>query len=202
MSDGVAAEKARLRERFRAARIELAPEARAAAARGVADRVTTLPEWAAARVVGLYWPIPARGELDVRPLLGAALDAGRTTALPVVTHVSPPALAFRRVRRQPDGAYELAAGRWGLREPPDDAPLVEPDAIDLVIVPAFGAGRDGGRIGHGGGFYDAFLPTTRAVRVGVVYAACLVDAVPCEPHDIRLDVVVTERETVRPADAA
>ena len=199
MSDGVAAEKARLRERFRAARAGLAPEARASAARAVADRVASLPEWTAARVVALYWPVLARGELDVRPLLDAALAAGKRVALPVVAGASPPALVFRQAARQPDGAVGLVVGRWGLREPPDTAPLVEPAAIDLVVVPAFGAGREGGRIGHGGGFYDAFLPTTRAARVGVVYAACLVDAVPREPHDVRLDVVVTEADVVRPA---
>ena len=194
------AEKARLRERFRAARLAQTAATRAAAARAVADRVLALPEWAAARTVGLYWPLVERGELDVRPLLDAALASGRVVALPAVAQTSPPALRFRQVDRPPgDG---LVVGRWGLREPSEAAPLVEPAAIDLVVVPAFGAGRGGGRIGHGGGFYDAFLPTTRAARVGVVYAACLVDAVPSEPHDARLDVVVTECETVRTGAAS
>ena len=89
------------------------------------------------------------------------------------------------------------AGRWGLLEPPATAPTVAPEAIDLVIVPAFGAGRNGARIGHGGGFYDAFLPTTSAVRVAVVYADCLIDHVPAEAHDAGLDLIVTEREVLR-----
>lgn len=187
------AEKARLRERFRAARLALSPLDRAHASAEIVARVRALPEWAAARTVGLYWPLASRGEVDVRPLQAAARASGRAVAFPAVLSSAPPALAFRRVERDGD----LVAGRWGLREPAPSAPHVEPGALDLVVVPAFGAGRDGGRIGHGGGFYDAFLPRTGAARVGVVYASCLVDTLPAENHDARLDVVVTEHEVTR-----
>ncbi|GAB5537146.1 MAG: 5-formyltetrahydrofolate cyclo-ligase [Rubricoccaceae bacterium] len=188
----VRAEKARLRERFRAARLDLAPSARHAAALAIAEQVQALPEWNSAHTVALYWPLLSRGEVDTRPLLDALATSGRIAAFPAVASVDPPRLVFRQL-----DATELATGRWGLMEPPEAAPVVAPDRIELVIVPAFGAGRNGARIGHGGGFYDAFLPTTPAPRVGVVYADCLIDHVPSEPHDAALDLIVTEHETVR-----
>lgn len=196
----VRAEKAQWRERFRTTRLALAPEARLAAAEAIAARVQTLPAWSDARCVALYWPLLARGEVDTRLLIEAAA-AGKTVALPVVASASPPVLVFRQL----DAGLELANGRWGLMQPPEAAASIAPKDIELVIVPAFGAGRNGARIGHGGGFYDAFLPTTSALRVGVVYAACLVDRLPAEAHDAHLDWIVTEREAVRaprnPADA-
>jgi 5-formyltetrahydrofolate cyclo-ligase len=70
---------------------------------------------------------------------------------------------------------------------------VAPGAIDCVIVPCLGVSRDGHRIGRGGGYYDATLPTLeRALRVGVAFEVQLVPALPREPHDAPLDAIVTE----------
>ena len=187
-SDG-AAEKAAWRRRFRAIREETPPRALAAASRQIVGRLRALPEVAAARAVHLFWPVA--GEVDLRPLAEALAADGVTVALPAV--VGPRALAHRRF----EGAGRLVEGRWGLMEPAPDAPAVDPARLDVVVVPALALGRDGSRLGTGGGFYDAFLATTPALRVGVAVSAALVDAVPTEPHDARLDVVVTEAETVR-----
>ena len=73
--------------------------------------------------------------------------------------------------------------------------MVAPDALAAVAVPGLAFGRDGSRLGYGGGFYDQALAETAALRVGVAGSWALVDAVPTEPHDARLDAVVTEAET-------
>ena len=189
----VAVEKAALRTRFRLRRTSV--PARAAVDAAIVARVLALPEVAAAqaagRVVLAFWPLAARGEVDVRPLV-AALAAGGV-ALPAVIPGAAPRLAVRRFT----SAARLVAGPWGLMEPAADAPAVAPADLAVVVVPALALGRDGSRLGAGGGYYDAFLPTTAALRVGVAPAACVVDALPHEPHDARLDVVVTEHETVR-----
>lgn len=91
----------------------------------------------------------------------------------------------------------LVENRWGLREPVQGT-AVSPAEIDLVIVPAFGADRRGHRIGHGGGFYDRFLPTLEATTLVLTFDACLVDAVPTAPHDVPAQYVITETETVSP----
>ena len=96
-----------------------------------------------------------------------------------------------------EGEASLIANRWGLLEPDETAPVVEAGVLDAVVVPALGAGRNGHRVGYGAGYYDAFLPATRGFPVAVVFAACLVDAVPPEPHDVPVACVVTEGETVR-----
>ena len=189
----VAVEKAALRTRFRARRA--AVPGRAAVDAAIVARVLALPEvsGAAGLVVLAFWPLVARGEVDVRPLVAAL--AARGVALPVVVPGPTPLLAARRFTAE----AALVAGPWGLLEPDVDAPAVAPADIAVVVVPALALGRDGSRLGAGGGYYDAFLPATNALRVGVAPAACLVGTLPTEPHDARLDVVVTERETVRVA---
>ena len=69
--------------------------------------------------------------------------------------------------------------------------------LDVVLVPGLAFGRDGSRLGYGGGFYDTFLAETTALRVGVGLQSVLVATVPTLPHDARLDAVVTEGDVVR-----
>ena len=92
----------------------------------------------------------------------------------------------------------LVGGRFGVLEPPATAPLVDPREVEVALVPGLAASRDGIRLGYGGGFYDAYLVETPALRVGAVFGACLVDALPAEPHDAHLDLLVTEAEALRP----
>jgi 5-formyltetrahydrofolate cyclo-ligase len=80
------------------------------------------------------------------------------------------------------------AAVWGIREPSGAA--VDPTIIDLVIVPGVAFTVDGGRLGHGKAYYDRFLPLVRAVTVGACFDEQIVDELPLEPHDVRLDHVV------------
>ncbi len=182
----MAAEKAAWRERFRRVRQSLAP-ARAEASAQIGRRLAEVVGerlGGPADAVALFWPLP--GEVDLRALAESLRASGVTVALPVV------AGRRRLAWRAFGGADGLAHGPWGLREPAEDAAPVEPARLAVVAVPGLAFGRDGSRLGYGGGFYDAALAQTPALRAGAAFAASLVDAVPSEPHDERLDAVVTE----------
>jgi len=86
---------------------------------------------------------------------------------------------------------ELRSGAYGIPEP--TGPSVEPDTIDLVIVPGLAFTADGRRLGQGGGFYDRFLPLVRpdCVTCGVGFAEQIVDDLPLEPHDRPLRMLLT-----------
>lgn len=86
---------------------------------------------------------------------------------------------------------ELASGSFGILEPQRGAPCT-PAEIDLVIVPGVAFTRSGGRLGRGRGYYDKYLSRSgfRAMKIGVCYAHQLVDALPEEPHDVRMDEVI------------
>lgn len=187
--DDERAEKAAWRARFRALRAGQDPDARAQASARIVDGLK--PLLASARTVSLFWPLVERGEVDLRPLVAWLVDRGIVVALPVVASQQPPRLAHRAVAWDAD----LVAGPLGLAQPAPGCPPVAPGAVDVAVVPALGLGRDGSRLGYGGGYYDRFLSQAlQAQRVGVVWAAALVDALPAEPHDVRMDIVVTDAE--------
>jgi 5-formyltetrahydrofolate cyclo-ligase len=78
---------------------------------------------------------------------------------------------------------------------PEDVPPPDPSVIDVVVVPGTAFTERGDRLGQGGGWYDRFLLRVAAscVTIGVGFELQILDVVPTEPHDVRLDAVVTER---------
>ena len=176
--------KALLRREALARRAALDDTARARAAERLAATVDALAVPAGAIVSGF---VPVRGEIDVMALLAALSARGHPLALPVV--MGPTELVFRRWR--PGDALEAAG--FGLLHPPPAAGLVDPDVL-LVPLAAFD-GR-GHRIGYGRGYYDRALArldaTGRRRAIGVAFSVQEVPAVPDEPHDRRLDALLTE----------
>jgi 5-formyltetrahydrofolate cyclo-ligase len=138
----------------------------------------------------VYWPI--RSELNTRLLIEALAARGANVALPVMHAVRRP-LIFRAF--QPGD--ELVKGPFGLSEPAADKPALDPD---VVFAPLAAFDRRGGRLGYGGGIYDATLRELRAnkrvIAVGLAYSTQEAAEVPSEAHDQKLDFVVTEREVV------
>jgi len=147
----------------------------------------------AAPVVSVYWPI--RSELNTRPLIDALAAAGFRVTLPVMHKVRHP-LIFRDFTPGDD----LIKGPYGLSEPAEDKAARDPD---ILFSPLAAFDRRGYRLGYGGGIYDATLAQLRAKKpvaaIGVAYACQETDRVPTEPHDERLDHLVTEGELITPA---
>ncbi|MFY9627598.1 MAG: 5-formyltetrahydrofolate cyclo-ligase [Methylocystis sp.] len=141
-------------------------------------------------VVSVYWPI--RSEMNTRPLIEALYDSGFKVVLPVMIAVKHP-LIFRAFA--PDD--ELMKGPYGLSEPSPEKPALDPS---IVFAPLAAFDRKGFRMGYGGGIYDATLTALRAkhpvAAIGLAYAVQEADAVPTEPHDQKLDYIITERETI------
>lgn len=70
-------------------------------------------------------------------------------------------------------------------------------SYDLVIVPVLGFDRHGFRLGYGGGYYDKFLAGNKYSKaVGLAYSFCELSVLPNEPHDIKLDGIITENEAI------
>ncbi|NBC18996.1 MAG: 5-formyltetrahydrofolate cyclo-ligase [Bacteroidetes bacterium] len=191
--------KAALRQHFRAVRAALDDASYAQRSRAITNRVAALPEVEAASIVHAYWPMVAEREADTRPLLRALRAAGKQIVLPVVLRFTrEPTDAPRLEHRALTDPSVLQVNRWGLHEPVA-GPCVPPEALDIVLVPMLGGDRRGYRLGHGFGYYDEFLHGLTVPTVGLVYEACLVEALPVAPHDVPLRVLVTERRTLRPA---
>ena len=84
--------------------------------------------------------------------------------------------------------------RYGFMQPVADAPHVEPEDIDIALVPGRVFDRLGGRLGRGAGYYDTLLSglKSEALRVGVCPSLLIVDRIPMEKHDVRMTHLVSE----------
>ena len=187
IEDPVALAKAALRRSAETARAAAHAAVGAEAAEALARHgIQVLAERSFRSVAG-YWPM--RTEIDLRPLLIALANTGREVALPAVTRLGQP-LDFRRWRP----GMALATGRFGTQHPPEDAKRIEPD---VLLIPLLAFDRRHFRLGYGAGFYDRTLADLRArktvLAVGVGFAAQRVEAVPVDPWDQRLDLVLTEQ---------
>lgn len=148
-------------------------------------RVAALPEFAAARCVGVFC------SLADEPDTARALAAWSRCKRVVVPRVEGEEMRFFDY----DPAT-MAAGAFGIVEPGPGARLCRPDEIDLLVVPGVAFTRSGLRLGRGRGFYDRYLsqPGVRAMPVGVCYAHQLAEDLPAEAHDVPMARVVASDE--------
>ena len=186
-----ATEKAALRRSLLAARRAIDPAARAAWDAAIGARVLAWWETARPAMLGVYWPL--RGEPDLGPAYAALAAAGAQLALPVVLQADAP-LAF-------------AAWTPGEAMVRDSMGVAVPAALRLVarppalLVPCLGFNAQRFRLGYGGGYYDRTLaPAPPPATVGIAYA-CLAAAFADAPHDVALDLVITERAPDAPDPA-
>lgn len=184
--------KSSVRRALKRLREEMPEEQRAAADALIAQAVLVLPAFERSRLLFTY--CPCGSEVDVRPVMDRAQALGKRVALPRVA--GPGAMAWHEA-----AAWErLVPSALGIPEPSAHEPEVvlskEAGSHPLALVPGLGFDGQGFRLGYGGGFYDRFLPAFKAaggVAVGVCREACFVpDGVPCEEHDVSVDVVITE----------
>ena len=133
-----------------------------------------------------------RSEINPVPLMRKLADAGATLALPAIAGRGKPLIMRAWTFGEP-----LASGQWGIREPVPEAPEVAPD---VLIVPLAAFDRGGHRIGYGAGYYDMTINALRAKKkvtaIGIAFAAQEIPQVPATQRDARLDLVLTERETI------
>ena len=186
-------EKNELRRRVLAARDRLPAAERERLSAAVCARAADLPELKAARMIMFFASF--RSEVDTGLVVLWALQRGTRVCLPRI--LGPRRMAAFLIT---DLADDLQPGTWDIPEPRDGLPQVSPDEIDAVVVPGSLFDENGGRCGYGGGFYDNYLPGTRpgTPRIGMALELQIVDEVPCEPHDLGVDVIVTEARVIRP----
>lgn len=84
----------------------------------------------------------------------------------------------------------LELGAFHIEEPVGDN-SIDPQEIEMIIVPGIAYDKKGNRIGRGKGFYDRLLANTRATKIGVGYEFQIIEEVPTESHDVRMDIVIS-----------
>ena len=181
--------KAGLRKEIRAALERISPAVRAVESIELCDRLEA--QLRSAHTILFFAPLP--NELDIWPLMEKFLAAGKTCALPFFDSASQ-TYSTRRVQNL---AADIAIGKFGVREPAPNCPEIPPEKFDLILVPGVAFDWNGNRLGRGQGFYDRLLAKSGGMKCGVGYDFQLIGKIPAEPHDARVNFIVTPTRCVR-----
>lgn len=174
--------KAELRKKIKDRIMQMSAEQRDAASAGICLEIIGSTEWKEAESVWLYAALP--DEVDLRVLFEDAERCGKKILLPVVES---DALTIKFY----DPQHIVSNGRYNINEPSSHcSSLSNLDEIDLAIIPGRAFTRDGLRMGRGKGYYDRTLTSIRCPKWGVAFNCQIVEELPTDPWDIRLDRVI------------
>ncbi len=185
MNESIREEKAALRVRIRSELKGIGPSARSTKSAQACWRLQQESVWQQARSVLLYAPLP--DEPDIEPLWRDALATAKELSLPRFDAERQVYVAGRVLEPRDD----LRPGRFGIMEPKQGSPEVPLKQLDFIVVPGVAFSLDGRRLGRGRGFYDRLLTSVRGIKCGVAFDEQIVDAIPADGHDIRLDYILT-----------
>lgn len=181
--------KTELRLKIRAQLEKISPAVRAVESIELAERLQAqLPS---AHTILFFAPLP--DELDVWPVLELSLAMGTTCALPYFDADRQTYVA-KEIQQL---AADIVPGKFGIREPAAGCPEISWDQFDLVLVPGLAFDLKGSRLGRGRGFYDRLLPKASGVKCGICYDLQLLEEVPTEPHDTKVNFILTPNRCVK-----
>ena len=183
-----------LRKRIFSLREQLSPDVRAAHSAAITARLLQLPEYRQASVVLGYMSFGA--EFDSSAWVEQVLADDKRLVLPKVNQQA----RQLELYRVDDLASQLAAGLWGIPEPIIERceRFDELNKVEFVLLPGVAFTRSGARLGYGGGFYDKLLGKIehRPTLVAAAFELQLVDAIPQEATDMKVEWIVTEQEVI------
>lgn len=156
----------------------------------IVARFIALAEYAAAQTVMFY--IDVRDEVRTRHALPEALASGKRVVIPYCVDGELELFHLESMDELEVGMYKILEPKADLREVA--AKRLAPADLDLIMVPGVAFDQEGGRTGHGKGYYDKLLEHARADAplVALAFECQMFPEIPCESHDIYMDKVVTE----------
>lgn len=154
--------------------------------RKITESILKLEEYQSAGCVFCY--VSTEKEMDTFSVLQAILQSGKRLGVPKCMEKG--IMNVYEIH----SLQELHPGAYGILEP-KEAPerLIQPEAIDFAFIPCISCDRSGRRLGHGGGYYDRYLEKTHCVKAALCREELLVDEIPVEEHDLRMDFVISEK---------
>jgi len=184
------ADKASIRKIVHNRRDALSVEIRKVKDLKIKEKILALPEFRAAHKILLYASF--NSEVDTLDLLKYCLDSGKVIALPKVDNDNGRLALYRM-----EDMNEVAAGYMGIPEPqvPEDRRM-HAEEMDLIIVPGVAFDGHCNRLGYGKGFYDKLLAQVAKAKIAPAYEEQIVEDIPSETYDIKMDKIITDKRII------
>jgi 5-formyltetrahydrofolate cyclo-ligase len=185
MPSGDSDSKRLLRDHLKAVVETLSAATRESSAAKACALLVQQPAWTNAGSILFYAPLPS--EINIWPLVSKALAGGKIVLLPRfnVRERDYEACQINNLKR------DLTPGKFGIWEPAPGCAWFPLNRLDLTLVPGIAFNAIGGRLGRGRGFYDRLLVQVSGIKCGVAFDEQVVPEIPTEPHDIRLNCILT-----------
>lgn len=150
-------------------------------------KLFSMDDYKNANVIMFY--VDMRNEVMTKDAIKSAFEEGKRLVVPKVKK------GRHLLAIEIHSLDELVSGTFGVMEPQSEEEITPYD-IDMVLVPGVVFDKARNRIGYGAGYYDSFLPSLRSgvKKIAVAFEMQLVDFIPTEPHDIKMDLIITEKE--------
>ena len=160
------------------------------------NRIFDTSTYKLAKTIFCY--IPFKNEVDTTILINNALAMGKTVAAPLVTDRQlGNEKMIAKIIKNID--MDTRIGAFGIREPFTTLDTIDPSVIDLAIIPGVMYDENMNRLGFGRGFYDRYLCNLKSdcTKLGICYDFQVVDTIPSEKWDIKMDLIITEKRYIK-----
>lgn len=180
-------EKSTLRSEMRASRLNLTEEEFIEKSKAIANVIMELPQYKEAERIMVY--LPLEGEVNIKHLFGPAWEAGKELYVPVCEGQEPGVMQAALYKKK----SITTITKQKVMEPVF-ARYIDPEDLDLLLIPGLAFDKQGHRLGYGGGYYDRFFHrlNKKAVKIGITFDLQVFDEIPYETHDQFLDGLITE----------
>ena len=189
MISPIANSKTDLRQKIRAQLEKISPAVRAVESIDLCERLEA--QIPSAHTILFFAPLP--DESDIWPVLELSLALGTNCALPFFD-AEKKTYGARLLKTL---ATDIVIGKFGVREPAVNCEEIPLNKFDLVLVPGIAFDLSGHRLGRGQGFYDRILTEASGIKCGVAYDFQLLEEIPTEPHDAKVDFIFTPSRCVK-----
>ncbi len=152
----------------------------------IKHQLFSLPEFIDAQTILFY--VSYGNEVSTHEMIQESTAQGKTTIVPK-SNTRDNTLILSKLTAWDD----LKPGAYGILEPASEKVVeVVADIIDVALVPGIVFDLQGNRIGHGKGYYDRLLQKMQGLSIGLAFEVQLIDVLPAEQHDVKVDKIITE----------
>lgn len=153
----------------------------------IVQKIAALPTFKKAKNILFYLPI--HGEVD----LSGLFDKFQQKKNFALARIKGKTLQLHKIKN----LDHTSKNRYKIPEPHEHLTKIDPKKIELWLIPGLVFDKNGNRIGYGKGFFDRLLPKTKGVKIGIAYEFQIVKNIPGETHDIPMDMIVTEKRSLK-----